>query len=216
MSIGLIGKKCGMTRIFTESGQSIPVTVIQVIDNRISQIKTVEADGYNAVQIAAGKQHPGRLNQARKGHLKKAGIEACRTLKEFRVSQADLDGLSLGDTLTVDHFKVGQHVDVRGLTRGKGFAGSVKRWNFGMQDATHGNSISHRHLGSVGQCQDPGRVFKGKKMAGQMGNVYRTSRNQPIVRIDSEKQVILIKGSLPGSPDQTMLISLSTKNKGEG
>lgn len=215
MSIGLIGKKCGMTRIFTESGQSIPVTVIQVMENRISQIKTVKTDGYDAVQIAAGSQHPGRLNKAQHGHLKKAGIEACQSLKEFRVTSDILDGLKLGDTFTVDHFTVGQHVDVRGLTRGKGFAGSIKRWNFGMQDATHGNSISHRHLGSVGQCQDPGRVFKGKKMAGHMGNVFRTSRNQEIIKIDAQKQVILVKGSIPGAPNSTMLITLSKKTKGE-
>lgn len=214
MSIGLIGQKCGMTRIFEENGQSIPVTVVQVLPNCVSQIKTEDTDRYTAVQIATQKQHPRRLSAARRGHLKKAGVEASRLLREFRISPEMAQTLTLGEALDVGQFEEGQSVDVQGVTRGKGFAGSVKRWGFGMQDATHGNSVSHRHLGSVGQCQDPGRVFKGKKMAGHMGNVNRTVKNQKIVKIDVEKQLILIKGCIPGAPNQPVVILPSTKAKG--
>ncbi len=215
MSLGLIGKKCGMTRIFTEDGVSIPVTVVEVINNKITQIKTDETDGYCAVQISAGN----RLSNVTKpmvGHYAKAGVEPGDIIREFRVKDAaELADRKVGDEIKVDLFEEGQKIDAQGLSRGKGFAGTVKRHNFKTQDATHGNSLSHRAPGSIGQCQTPGRVLKGKKMAGHMGNVNRTVQSQKIVKIDIERNLILIKGAVPGAPDGKVIITRSVKSKGD-
>lgn len=211
MPIGLVGRKCGMTRVFTKTGASIPVTVVQVMPNRITQIKVADIDGYCAIQVTHGKKSSVRVNKAIAGHYAKSGVEVGIVMREFRVTPTELANAKLGDELKVDIFKEGQAVDVRGLTRGKGFAGTVKRHNFRTQDATHGNSLSHRAPGSIGQCQTPGRVWKGKKMAGHMGNAYCTVQNQEIVRIDFERHLLLIKGGLPGAPGNELIIIESTK-----
>jgi len=199
MTIGLIGRKRGMTRVFTEQGDSIPVTVVEVSPNRITQIKTVEADGYRALQVTLGKKRTGLLNKPQVGHFSKAEVEAGEGLWELRLNDDEGADLETGAELKVDQFEVGQKVDVTGTSKGKGFAGVVKRHNFAMQDATHGNSLSHRAPGSIGQCQTPGRVFKGKKMAGHMGDVRVTTQNLEVVSVDAERNLLLIKGAVPGA-----------------
>ena len=211
MPIGLIGQKCGMTRIFTEAGTSISITVVEVLPNRITQVKTVHTDGYNAFQVTAGKKLSARINRPLAGHYAKAAVEAGKVLREFRLEDHELIQLKVADELKVDIFKEGQVVDVRGLTRGKGFSGTVKRHNFRTQDTTHGNSLSHRAPGSIGQCQTPGRVWKGKKMAGQLGNVYCTVQSQEIIKVDAVRNLLLIKGALPGAPGGEVVITPSSK-----
>ena len=211
MSIGLIGRKCGMTRFFDSVGAAVPITVVEVVLNRIAQIKTVDIDGYRAFQVAYGKQSSVRLNKPIAGHYAKAAIEAGNMLYEFRLEDGEFSEAKVGDELRVDVFKEGQLVNVRGLTRGKGFSGTVKRHNFHTQDMTHGNSLSHRAPGSIGQCQTPGRVLKGKKMAGQLGNVYCTVQNQKIIKVDLEYSILLIKGALPGAPGGKVIIIQSNK-----
>lgn len=196
MSIGLIGRKTGMTRIFTEQGSSIPVTVVEVEPNRISQIKSADVDGYTAVQLTAGKKRPNRVSKAEAGHFAKANVEMGVMTREFTV--ADASEYEAGKELTVALFEAGQKVDVTGTSKGKGFAGAIKRHNFSMQDATHGNSLSHRAPGSIGQCQTPGRVWKGKKMAGHMGAERSTVQSLEVVRVDLERNLLLIKGAVPG------------------
>lgn len=215
MSVGLVGRKRGMTRVFTETGESIPVTVIEVTPNRITQIKTISSDRYSAVQVTAGNVKSSRLSKPLAGHFKKAGVEAGQLIKEFALADdAPLSEMKLGDELTVNLFEPGQYIDIQGVTKGKGFQGVIKRHRFSMQDATHGNSLSHRALGSAGQCQTPGRVFKGKKMAGQMGNVMRTALNQEVVRVDPDKNLILIKGAIPGAPGGYVTMTKTVKQKG--
>ncbi len=196
MAIGLVGRKAGMTRVFTEDGQSVPVTVIEAEPNRITQIKTAESDGYAAVQVTAGDVKQNRVNRPQAGHFAKAKTGAGRGLWEFRSEPSD--ELAVGGELTIEQFAEGQKVDVRGVSKGKGYAGTIKRWNFRGQDNTHGNSISHRAPGSIGQCQTPGRVFKGKKMSGHMGAERVTVQNLEIVRIDNERNLLLVKGAIPG------------------
>ncbi len=211
MAIGLIGRKAGMTRIFTEAGDSIPVTVIEVEPNRVTQVKGQDSDGYRAYQVTTGSRRASRVNKAAAGHYAKAGTEAGRGLWEFRLGDGEGDDIEVGKQLGVDLFEAGQKVDVAGTTIGKGFAGGVKRHNFAMQDATHGNSLSHRAPGSIGQCQTPGRVFKGKRMAGHMGNVRRTQQNLEIVRVDAERNLLLVKGSLPGSRGGDVIVTPAVK-----
>lgn len=215
MRLGLVGKKCGMTRIFTEAGDSIPVTVVEVQPNRITQLKTVDNDGYRAVQVTAGKKRNSRVSKGLAGHFAKAGVEAGDVVREFRLSEDQLPDAKLSDELKVDMFTAGQKVDISGVTIGKGYAGGVKRHHFRTQDATHGNSVSHRAPGSIGQNQTPGRVFKGKKMSGHLGNVNRTAQNQEIIRVDLERNIILIKGALPGAPGGVVLITPSIKARGK-
>jgi len=212
MSIGLVGKKCGMTRIFTEAGESIPVTLIEATPNRITQLKTVETDGYSAVQVTAGTKRAALVNKPKAGHFAKAKVEAGRGLWEFRVDAKDLGNYAVGGELKADDvFKEGQIVDVTGVTKGKGFQGTIKRWNFTMGDATHGNSLSHRSPGSIGQRQTPGRVFPGKKMAGHMGNVRQSTMNLQVVKIDAERHLIAIRGAVPGAPGGNVIIRPATK-----
>ncbi len=199
MTIGLIGRKRGMTRVFTEQGESIPVTVIEVSPNRVTQVKTVEADGYNALQVTLGTKRSSLLNKPQVGHFSKAEVEAGEGLWELRLVGEEGTELEAGAELNVDQFEVGQKVDVTGTSKGKGFAGVIKRYNFAMQDATHGNSLSHRAPGSIGMCQTPGRVFKGKKMAGHMGDVRVTTQNLEVVSIDKGRNLLLIKGAVPGA-----------------
>lgn len=213
MSIGLVGRKCGMSRVFTEAGESIPVTVVEVTPNRITQLKTDEVDGYEALQVTIGSRRPIRVNKAAAGHFAKAGVEAGRALYEFRATAEEKTGLEVGGEVKVDLFEEGQKIDVTGVSVGKGFQGGIKRHNFSMQDATHGNSLSHRSNGSIGMCQTPGRVFKGKKMSGQMGNVQRTTQNLEVVRIDVDKNLLLIKGSVPGSKGGDVMIKPAVKIK---
>lgn len=212
MTIGLVGRKCGMTRIFTEDGVSIPVTVIEAAPNKIAQIKTVDADGYQAVQVTVGKRKPSRVTKPLAGHYKKANVDAGRLLKEFRVTDEEVKELKVGDELTVAMFADGQIVDVIGTSKGKGFAGVVKRHNFAMQDASHGNSLSHRVPGSIGQNQTPGRVFKGKKMAGHMGDERCTIANQQIIKVDNERHLLLIKGAVPGAPSGDIIVMPAKKH----
>jgi len=207
MTIGLVGRKCGMTRVFTESGISIPVTVIEVEANRVTQVKTIDKDGYAAVQVTTGSRRPSRVTKAMAGHYAKAETPAGRGLWEF----LSADEHSVGDQFNVDVFQEGQVVDVIATSKGKGFAGTVKRHNFATQDATHGNSVSHRVLGSTGQNQSPGRVFKGKRMAGQMGNERVTVEGLEIVRVDTERKLLLIKGAVPGAPGGDVVIRPSIK-----
>ena len=210
MTIGVVGRKTGMTRVFTEEGVSVPVTVVQVEPNRVSQVKTVETDGYQAIQVTVGErraQH--RVSQPVKGHLAKAETRMGRGLWEFRVE--DLGELAVGAEISVNQFEAGQIVDVTGQSKGKGFAGAVKRWNFRTQDATHGNSLSHRAPGSIGNCQTPGRVFKGKKMAGHMGAERVTVQGLEVVRIDEENGLILVKGSVPGANGTDVIIKPTAK-----
>ncbi|MGI0118145.1 50S ribosomal protein L3 [Zooshikella sp. RANM57] len=213
MTIGLVGKKCGMTRIFTEDGASVPVTVIEVDPNRVTQVKTVDTDGYSAIQVTTGskreRKRPGRgLNRAEKGLFAKAGVEAGVGLWEFRAGNEEIN---VGDQIKVDLFQAGQKVDVTGQSKGKGFAGTVKRWNFATQDATHGNSLSHRAPGSIGQCQTPGRVFKGKKMAGHMGHRRVTVQSLEVVRVDAERNLLLIKGAVPGATGAQVIVRPAVK-----
>ena len=199
MSLGLVGRKVGMTRVFTEDGDTVPVTVVDVSDNRVTQIKTDETDGYCAVQVAYGKRRPGRVDKAAAGHFAKAGVVAGNTLREFRVKPDQLASLKVGGTVGVDIFKVGQRVDVSGTSQGKGFAGVIKRHHFSSNRASHGNSVSHNKPGSVGQNQDPGRVFPGKRMAGHLGAASSTVQNLEVIRVDAERQLLLIRGAVPGA-----------------
>ncbi|WP_040726428.1 50S ribosomal protein L3 [Thiomicrorhabdus sp. Kp2] len=211
MSIGIIGKKIGMTRVFNDEGISTPVTVVEVSPNRITQIKTLESDGYSAIQVTAGSVHAGRVSKPAAGHFAKAGVEAGRGLWEFRADDAEMEGLEVGSELTVERFNEIAVVDVTGTTKGKGFQGGIKRHNFGMQDATHGNSISHRSNGSIGQNQTPGRVFKGKKMSGHMGDVRQTTQNLDLVKVDAENGLLLIKGAVPGAKNSTVIVRKAVK-----
>ena len=211
MAIGLIGRKCGMTRIFTEDGVSIPVTVIEVDPNRVTQVKTDDIDGYRALQVTVGSRRPSRVNKAAAGHFAKADVTPGRGLWEMRLANGEAEDIALGSEIKVDIFAAGQKVDIAGTTIGKGFAGGVKRHNFAMQDATHGNSLSHRAPGSIGQCQTPGRVFKGKKMAGQMGNVKRTAQNLEVVRVDVDRNLLLVKGAVPGAKGSDVVVHCSIK-----
>jgi large subunit ribosomal protein L3 len=211
MTIGLVGRKRGMTRVFTDAGASVPVTVVEVEPNRVTQMKNAEGDGYRAVQVTTGTRRASRVTKPMAGHFAKAGVEAGRGLWEFRLTDGEGDGIEVGSELKVDLFEAGQMVDVTGTTIGKGFAGVIKRHNFSSQDATHGNSLSHRAPGSIGQNQTPGRVFKGKKMAGQMGNVRRTAQSLEVVRVDSERNLLLIKGAVPGSIGSDVLVRPAVK-----
>lgn len=211
MAIGLIGRKAGMTRVFVESGESIPVTVIEVLPNSVTRVRTAEADGYSAVQVTAGVVKASRLSKSEAGQFAAAGVEPGRGLWEFRADAAELASLKAGDKITVERFAAGQKVDVEGVSRGKGFQGAVKRWNFATQDATHGNSLSHRAPGSIGQRQSPGRVFKGKKMAGHMGNEQVTVQSLEVVRVDAEKNLLLIKGAIPGAPGNDVVVRPAVK-----
>jgi len=209
MSVGLIGRKAGMTRIFTEDGVSVPVTVIEVEPNRVTGVKTVDTDGYDAVQVTTGTKKENRLSKPAAGHFAKAGVEAGRGLWEFRVNGDE--GINVGDALTVERFEAGQKVDVTGQSKGKGFQGGVKRWNFRTQDMTHGNSLSHRAPGSIGQCQTPGRVFKGKKMAGQMGAERCTVQTLEVVRVDAERNLLIVKGAIPGATGGDVIVKPAVK-----
>ena len=212
-SIGLVGRKCGMTRVFTESGESIPVTVIEVAPNRVTQIKTNETDGYNAVQVTIGERRASRVNKPMAGHFKKAGVIPGVSLWEFRQQEGETTDLTVGSELKVDNFEAGQKVDVQAKSKGRGFAGAIKRHNFSSQRASHGNSLSHNAPGSIGQCQTPGRVFKGKRMAGRMGNTRTTVQNLEVVRSDAERNVLLIKGAVPGAPGGYVIIRKAIKDK---
>ena len=214
MSLGLVGRKVGMTRVFTDDGISIPVTVLEVVPNRVTQIKTIENDGYQAVQVAYGSVKPSKLNKATTGHYAKAAKEAGVGLKEFKLNSTDdLSSHTIDSTFSVDTFEKGQKVDVTGVTIGKGFSGAQKRHHFRSQRATHGVSVSHNSLGSTGHCQDPGRVFPGKKMSGQLGSKRRTTQNLEVVRIDSKRNLILIKGAIPGSKGSDIEIKPAIKVK---
>jgi large subunit ribosomal protein L3 len=211
MTIGIVGRKCGMTRVFSDEGVSIPVTVIEVEQNRIAQIKTDETDGYSAVQVTVGTRRASRVRKSEAGHFAKAGVEAGRGSWELRLD-GEQDGLEVGGSIAADQFEVGQKVDVTGTSKGKGFQGVIKRYNFAMQDATHGNSLSHRAPGSIGQCQTPGRVWKGKKMAGHMGSERVTTQNLEIVRVDTERNLLLIKGAVPGAPGGDVIVRAAVKS----
>jgi len=211
MSLGLVGRKVGMTRIFTDEGESLPVTVLDVSDNRVTQIKTKDTDGYVAVQVAFGKRRASRVSKAMAGHYAKAGVEAGQVLREFRVAETELANLSVGGKVGADLFKVGQKVDVSGTTQGKGFSGVIKRHHFSSNRASHGNSRSHNVPGSIGQAQDPGRVFPGKRMAGHLGDVMRTTQGLEIVRVDVERQLLLVKGAVPGSRGRDVVVKPTVK-----
>ncbi len=211
MAIGLVGRKCGMTRVFTTDGASVPVTVVEVKPNRVTQLKLEERDGYSAVQVTAGARRSNKVIRPEAGHFKKAEVEAGTGLWEFRVSEKEMADIKVGHEFTVTQFEAGQKVDAEGTTVGKGFAGVVKRHNFRMQDATHGNSLSHRAPGSIGQNQTPGRVFKGKRMAGQMGNVRRTAQNLEVVRVDEDRGLILLKGAVPGPAGGGVIVRPAVK-----
>ncbi len=211
MAIGVVGRKCGMTRVFTEDGTSIPVTVIEVEPNRITQKKTLESDGYCALQVTTGTRRANRVTKPLAGHYARAGVEAGRGLWEFRLEEGEGEDLSVGGEIKADIFQPGQKVDVTGVSIGKGFAGAVKRHNFATQDATHGNSLSHRAPGSIGQNQTPGRVFKGKKMAGHMGNVRRSIQNLEVVRVDSERNLLLVRGAVPGAAGGNVIVRPAVK-----
>ncbi|MEO8004770.1 MAG: 50S ribosomal protein L3 [Betaproteobacteria bacterium] len=211
MSLGLVGRKIGMTRLFTDDGDSVPVTVVDVSNNRVTQIKTLENDGYNAVQVTFGKRRASRVSKPAAGHFAKAGVEAGHILSEFRVEPDQLANFKLGGHVGVDIFKVGQLVDVTGTSIGKGFAGVIKRHHFSSNRATHGNSRSHNVPGSIGMAQDPGRVFPGKRMSGHLGAVKRTTQKLQIVRIDTERQLLLIKGAVPGSEGGDLVVHPSVK-----
>lgn len=213
MSIGLVGRKSGMTRVFTEAGMSIPVTVVEVSPNRVTQIKTAEVDGYSAVQVTTGARKASRVSKSMAGHFAKAGTEAGTGLWEFRADVDELGSIAAGNELTVERFTPGQMVDVTGTSKGKGFQGTIKRHNFSMQDATHGNSLSHRAPGSIGQCQTPGRVWKGKKMSGHMGDARVTTQSLEIVQVDVENNLLLVKGALPGATGSDVIIRPSVKSK---
>ncbi len=209
MAIGLVGRKVGMTRLYNEDGSATPVTVLEMTPNRISQVKTVKSDGYTAIQATSGAKKASRVSKPMAGHFAKAGVEAGTVTRESRVD--DLEGFELGSELAVSMFEEGQRVDVTGTTIGKGYAGVIKRHHFAGKDATHGNSINHRTPGSIGQCQTPGRVFKGKKMTGHMGNVQRTQQNLTVVRVDVEKNLLLVKGAVPGSKGGSVIVKTAVK-----
>ncbi len=213
MTMGIVGRKCGMTRVFTDDGISIPVTVIEAQPNRITQVKTVENDGYRALQVTAGSKKPSRVSKPKAGHFAAAKVEAGDLLTEFRIADGDETEYEVGSTLEVELFAEGQKVDVIGTSIGKGFAGTVKRHNFRTQDATHGNSLAHRAPGSIGQNQTPGRVFKGKKMSGHMGNVRRTVQNLEVVRVDAERNLLLVKGAVPGHSGGKVIVRPAVKAK---
>jgi len=208
MAISLLGQKVGMTRIFNEDGTATPVTVLEVTPNRVSQVKTVETDGYSAVQLVAGTKKASRVNKALAGHLAKANVEAGSICREVRTDSTDFE---VGSSITLEVFEAGQMVDVSGVSKGKGFAGVLKRWNFAGKDATHGNSINHRTPGSIGQNQTPGRVFKGKKMSGHMGSVNHTTQNLQVVRVDAERNLLLVKGAVPGARGSNIVIKPAIK-----
>ena len=216
MALGLVGRKCGMTRVFTEDGVSIPVSVVQIDANRVSQLKELESDGYRAVQVAAGEKKSSKVSKAMAGHYAAANMTAGRGLWEFRLNEGEGEDLQVGSQLTTEIFSDGQLVDVQGTSIGKGFQGGVKRHNFQMQDATHGNSISHRSNGSIGMCQTPGRVFKGKKMSGHMGAVTVTTQNLTIHSIDAERNLILVKGAIPGAKGGDVILTPAIKQKNKG
>lgn len=211
MTIGVVGRKAGMTRVFTEEGASVPVTVIEVQPNKVTQVRAKDTDGYRALQVTTGAKKPSRVNKPMAGVYAKAGTEPGRGLWEFRLKDGEGEDLETGAVIGVDIFNEGQKVDVTGTSIGKGFAGVVKRYNFRTQDATHGNSLSHRAPGSIGQNQTPGRVFKGKKMAGHMGNVKRTAQNLEVVKIDAERNLLLIKGAVPGAKGGDVIVRSSVK-----
>ena len=213
MSLGLVGRKVGMMRIFTDDGDSIPVTVVDVSNNRVTQIKTPETDGYSAVQVAFGQRRASRVNKAAAGHHAKAGVEAGTVLKEFLIDTAKASEMKAGDTVPVSLFEVGQKVDVQGVTIGKGYAGTIKRYNFKSGRASHGNSRSHNVPGSIGMAQDPGRVFPGKRMTGHLGDVTRTTQNLEIARIDADRQLLLVKGAVPGAKNGQVIVSPAVKVK---
>lgn len=210
-SLGIVGRKAGMSRIFTEDGRSVPVTLIEATPNRITQIKTPDTDGYSAVQVTAGVKRAALVNKPESGHLAKAKVEAGRGLWELRVADDAIGGFEVGGEIKADIFEVGQIVDVEGVTKGKGFQGTIKRWNFRMGDATHGNSLSHRAPGSIGQRQTPGRVFPGKKMSGHMGAVRQSTQRLEVVRVDAERGLIAIKGAVPGAPGGDVIVRPSSK-----
>lgn len=209
MAIGLVGTKAGMTRVFTEAGDSVPVTVIEIAQNRVVQVKTQDTDGYQAVQVTYGEKKASRVSKPEAGHFAKAGVQPGTGIIEFRTEEE----LAAGQELTVERFENGQKIDVTGTSKGKGFQGGVKRWNFSMQDATHGNSLSHRAPGSIGQCQTPGRVWKGKKMAGHMGAEQVTTQNLEVVRVDSERGLLLVKGAVPGATGGQVVVKPAIKVK---
>jgi large subunit ribosomal protein L3 len=211
MTIGVVGRKVGMTRVFTDEGASLPVTVIEVEPNRVTQLKTEDTDGYRAIQITTGSRKASRVNKPAAGHYAKAGVEAGRGLWEFRLGESETEELAPASEIKVDMFEAGQKVDVTGVSIGKGFAGGVKRHNFRTQDATHGNSLSHRAPGSIGQCQTPGRVFKGKRMAGQMGAVQRTMQNLEVIRVDADRNLLLVKGAVPGAKGGDVIVRPAVK-----
>lgn len=211
MSLGLVGRKVGMTRVFADDGSSIPVTVLDVSNNRVTQIKTPDNDGYAAVQVAFGKRRASRVSKPAAGHLAKAGVEAGQLTREFRVTGDQLATLKTGDVISVTIFQPGQKVDVRGTTIGKGFAGAIKRHHFSSNRASHGNSLSHNSAGSIGMAQDPGRVFPGKRMAGHLGDVTRTTQNLEIVRIDEARQLLLVKGAVPGAKGGDVVVHPAVK-----
>ncbi len=214
MAIGVVGRKAGMTRVFTEAGESIPVTVIEVEPNRVTQLRNMDRDGYRAYQVTVGERRANRVTKPAAGHFAKADVNAGRGLWEFRLPEGEGDDIAVGNEINVDIFEAGQKIDVTGRSIGKGYAGAVKRHNFSMQDATHGNSISHRAPGSIGQNQTPGRVFKGKRMAGHMGAARRTVQNLEVVRVDAERNLLLVKGAVPGSKGGDLLIHPSVKARG--
>ncbi|WP_197337972.1 50S ribosomal protein L3 [Ralstonia solanacearum] len=213
MSLGLVGRKVGMTRVFTDDGDSIPVTVLEVGGNRVTQIKTDETDGYTAVQVTFGSRRASRVTKPLAGHLAKAGVEAGEIIAEFRIDAAKAAELKLGDTIDVELFSAGQKIDVQGTTIGKGYAGTIKRYNFSSGRASHGNSRSHNVPGSIGMAQDPGRVFPGKRMTGHMGDVTRTVQNLVIVRVDAERKLLLVKGAVPGAKSGFVVVSPAVKAK---
>ena len=210
-SLGIVGRKAGMSRMFTEDGKSIPVTLIEATPNRITQVKTVATDGYSAVQVTAGVKRASLLNKPATGHLAKAKVEAGRGLWELRVEADQIGGYEVGGEIRADIFSEGQIVDVQGVTKGKGFQGTIKRWNFAMGDATHGNSLSHRSPGSIGQRQTPGRVFPGKKMSGHMGDVTQTTQNLQVVKVDAERGLIAVRGAVPGAPGGDVIVRPTSK-----
>jgi len=211
MTLGLVGRKVGMTRVFTDDGDSLPVTVLEVSDNRVTQIKSPSTDGYSAVQVTYGKRRASRVNKAAAGHLAKAAVEAGHVLREFRVTEKDAENLKIGGKIGVDIFKIGQKVDVSGTSQGKGFAGVIKRHHFSSNRASHGNSLSTNKPGSTGQAQDPGRVFPGKRMAGHLGAARRTVLNLEIVRIDTERQLLMVKGAVPGSRGRDIVVKPTSR-----
>jgi large subunit ribosomal protein L3 len=214
MTIGLVGRKCGMSRVFTDDGRSVPVTLIEATPNRVTQVKTIETDGYNAVQVSAGAKRAALISKPLAGHYAKAKVEGGRGLWEFRLEAGEVGKFEVGGELKADEiFSIGQKVDVAGISKGKGFQGTIKRHHFTMGDATHGNSLSHRSPGSIGQRQTPGRVFPGKKMAGHMGNVRRSAVNLEVVKIDNDRHLIAIKGSVPGAPGGDVIIRPAVKAK---